>query len=173
MAVFTYSQVDDLLLGDITLGARANADKYVIDATEEINSCLGYRYELPLPWGDEVPTPNPAPIPNYSKLLLKRCANLIASGRMIMALAVGGEDLSTHAYGNSLLTEGHLMMESLCNGNTDIPNAVIIDVVVSGIDRGPSIQQQDATSGVDAFYTFVGPSTFVTSDPWQSGTMAR
>lgn len=156
----TYSEVDDLLLGDITLGGGARADKYVQDATDEIDSCLGYRYVLPLA----------NTTPAYAKLVLKQCANKLASGRLIMALAAGGEDTSQHAYGYALVQEGMATLNGLCSGLIDIPGALLVNPVAAGRDVGPSLGNQDASSGMDAFYTFVNDPTS-TSINWAPGVM--
>jgi hypothetical protein len=164
----TYSEVDDLLLGDITLGTGARADKYVQDATDEIDSCLGFRYELPLNL-DYIGDPDNA-VPSYAQLVLKQCANKLASGRLIMALAAGGEDTSMHAYGWALVQEGMITLNGLCSGMIDLPNAVPVNPVAVGRDVGPSLGNQDSSSAMDAFYQYVSDPT-VTSITWAPGTM--
>lgn len=155
-----YSVVDDMLIGDITVGTGSRQDKYVTDASEEIDACLGYRYELPLVEVDIAP---------YAWLYLKRCANLIASGRWIMAMAVAGEDTSQHAYGLSLVQEGQTILQGLCGGAIDLPGAVPVDPVSTGRDVGPGIANQDASSPLDAFYSYtMGTETAIT---WQPGVM--
>lgn len=162
----TYSEVDDLLLGDITLSSRARPDKYVQDATDEINSCLGFRYVLPL----DLDLESEVGIPYYAQLVLKQCANKLASGRLIMALASGDEDTSMHAYGWSLVQEGMITLNGLCSGMIDLPNAVAVNPVAVGRDVGPALGNQDASSAVDAFYAFVTDPT-VESLTWAGGKM--
>lgn len=153
-----YATVDDLLIGDLTLGSGARPDKYVDDAADEIDSVLGYRYVLPL---------DPEVIPSYAMLLLKRCANFLASGRLIMALAVGGEDTAMHAYGLSLVQEGQALLAGLAGAAIDIPGATPVDPVLVGRNMGPSIVNQDASSGLDEFYAFVNGSSPVLT--WTPG----
>lgn len=162
----TYSSVDDLLLGDITLGSKARPDKYVQDATDEIDSCLGFRYVLPLDLDLESLTA----IPKYAQLVLKQCANKLASGRLIMALASGDEDTSMHAYGWALVQEGMITLNGLCSGMIDLPNAVPVNPVAVGRDVGPALGNQDSSSAVDAFYQYVTNPT-VGSINWAPGKM--
>ena len=48
MVLQAYSAVTDLLVGDITLGSTVNAEKYVQDAADEMDSKLGFIYETPI-----------------------------------------------------------------------------------------------------------------------------
>ena len=130
----TYSEVRDLLTGDLTIGSTVNRDKFVQDATDEINSRVGFVYELPL---------NPAPATHIA-LTLKRCANLIASGRLILALGAGGEDLSLHAYGESLLREGQSILHAIESGQIDLG---CDKLAVHSEGNAPTILQGDSSSG--------------------------
>jgi phage gp36-like protein len=144
--VATYSQVTDLLTGDLTIGGGVNKDRYVQDATDEINSRIGFMYLLPL-------TPTPA---THILLTLKRCANLIATGRMILALGVGGEDGSQHSYGESLLHEGQMLLSAIECGQISLG---CDKIAVQGDGNAPTILQTDSLSSVDAFYGFVNGLT--------------
>lgn len=143
----TYSEVVDLLLGDLTVSASIDRSRVVQDATDEIDACIGFIYELPLS-----PTPS-----GHIKLTLKRCANLIASGRLVMAVAAGGEDTSLHAYGESLLREGRMLLESIESGQIDLG---CTKKLVYSEGNAPSITNADSTSAVDAFYAYVSSWPF-------------
>lgn len=145
----TYSEVADLLVGDVTIGGGIDRDKFVQSATEEIDSRLGFIYVLPL-------TPSPS---SHIALLLKRCANLIASGRLFMAIAAGSEDNAVHAYGESLLREGQSILESIACGQVDLG---VTKVTVQSEGNAPSITNVDDGSPFDAFYNFVTPGNFPT-----------
>lgn len=138
----TYSEVTDLLVGDMTIGGGVDKDRFVQDATDEVNSRLGFVYVLPL---------DPAPAEHIT-LMLKRCANLIATGRLILAVASGGEDTALHAYGESLLREGQNLLEAIACGQVDL-GAAKVPVHTDG--NAPIITQADSVSAVDAFYSYV------------------
>lgn len=138
----TYSGVADLLLGDLTLSASLDKARFVQDATDEIDACIGFIYELPLS-----PTPS-----GHIQLTLKRCANLIASGRLVLAVGAGGEDGSLHAYGESLLREGRMILESIESGQIDLS---CTKKPVHSEGNAPTILNAETSSGVDAFYAYV------------------
>ena len=138
----TYSGVADLLLGDLLISATLDKARYVQDATDEIDACIGFIYELPLS-----PTPS-----GHIQLTLKRCANLIASGRLVLAVGAGSEDGSLHAYGESLLREGRMILESIESGQIDLGS---IKKPVHSEGNAPTILNADSTSAVDSFYAYV------------------
>lgn len=154
----TYSGKSDLLIGDTTIGGGLDAQKFVQDATDEINSRIGAIYTLPL-----------GATPEHITLTLKRCANLIASGRLLLAVGAGGEDLALHAYGESLVREGQAILDAIANGQIELG----VDKVPTQTEgNAPSIINQDSASGVEAFYDYVNGL----SDPglhgapiWRSG----
>ena len=156
----TYSKVGDLLTGDVTIGGSFDRDRYVQDATDEINSRIGFTYQLPL-------SPVPA---EHIALTLKRCANLIATGRLVMAVAMGSEDASVHAYGASLLSEGQQLLTAIDCGHIDLGCAKL---AVQSEGNAPTIVQADSSSAVDAFYGYVNGTvqTGVLGDPiWTPNT---
>lgn len=142
----TYSAVTDLLVGDLTIGNSVDKDRYVQDATDEIDSRIGFMYVLPI-----------AGAASHIVLMLKRCANLIGTGRLVLALGAAGEDSSVHAYGESLLREGQMLLSSIECGQLALGTP---KVTVQSEGNAPSTTNYDSSSAVDAFYTFVSPGTY-------------
>lgn len=105
-----YSDTEDLLTGDLLISATVDPAKFVEDAAEEIDSKLGFLYVLPLP----------ADMPLYQQKLLKQINNKLASGRLIMGVAIAGEDNSLHAYGNRLVAEAMNELMLIANGKVDL-----------------------------------------------------
>jgi phage gp36-like protein len=114
---------------------------YIDGARDEIDGRIGRLYVLPL-------TPAPAA---HVALTLKNCNKFIASGRLIMAQAVGGENGDVHAYGLYLLRQGEEILCRIENGDIELGTK---KVEWQSTDSGnaPSIFGQDAMSAVDAFY---------------------
>lgn len=136
-----YSSVNDLLLGDLTVAASVDKQKYVVDAGDEIDSRIGLLYVLPL--DDLAPA---------SKSLLKRINNNLATGRLIMAVAAGGEDSSIQKYADRLVTDaynelGLIMKDAL-------PLVGPERAAASRGDVGPTYSNHDEFSAVDAFEVF-------------------
>lgn len=158
-----YSSVDDLLLGDLPLGATIDRVRYVQDATDEIDSAIGSVYATPIDMTEE------GPVARHSRLLLKRINNHLATGRIILAVAVGGEDDSLHAYGVSLIREAHGALGQIATGAIDLEGAEKTDVP-SDSSSGPTIHNTDEFSGVEAFYENVMRSdSALTSPAWAPG----
>lgn len=134
-----YSDNDDLLLGDLTLGTNVNKDAYVKAAGNEMDSRIGYVYVLPLP----------DTIPDHAKKLLSKINNHIASGRLLMAVAAGGEDSALHAYGSSLVQEGYNDLALVLSGTLPLDGATRQGA--SDAQAGPTIANQDEFSAVAAF----------------------
>jgi len=139
-----YCNETDLLLGDITL-PTGSAASFVTRAADEMDAEIGEAYEIPLPTSG---------LPAHVVLRLKQCNVLIASGRLVLAQAIGGEENDTHAYGMSLLREGQGILKMICSGQIELVGATRRNVSVTG--TGPSIIQGDAASAVDAFYGYAG-----------------
>lgn len=148
-----YSTVDDLLLGDMPLGSKVDPIRFVQDAADEIDSVLGFRYVTPIDISDESTTAR------HVKLLLKRINNHLASGRLILAVDVGGEDSVLHAYGVSLIQEAIAWLTQIVNGMT-----------LEGVEEnpgedassGPTVKNEDEFSSVATFYDYV-------MTPWPGG----
>jgi phage gp36-like protein len=143
----TYSTVDDLLLGDMPVAVGFSKQKFVNDAADELDSVVGRRYKTPLNVADD------SPLPRHARLFVKRIANHIASGRLILALAAGGEDQALHAYGWSLVKGALDALEQIACGDYEIPGAEPLPgTSEEAKNAGPTVKNVDATSGVEAFY---------------------
>lgn len=134
-----YSLVSDLLLGDLAVSVSVNKQKFIDDAAEEIDSKLGFVYELPL-----------SDLPSYQKKLLKLINNKLASGRLILTLAIGGEDTALHAYGLRLVTEATNELMLIANGGVEL-DATSTATIDTSNDMRPVIHNHDAESAVDIF----------------------
>jgi phage gp36-like protein len=140
-----YSEVDNLLIGDLILSSAINKQAFVQDASDEIDSRIGPRYLTPL---------NLNALADHSAKLVRRIANNLASGRLIMAVTSAGEDLAVHNYGLYLCKEAASALAAIANGQVDLVGATPQDVFgTSG--STPAIQNEDADSAVDAFYRHV------------------
>lgn len=106
-----YSEQADLLIGDMLLSPTLDRDRYIQSAADDINAKIGYLYKIPL-----VPTDTELPL--YQVLLLKSINNKLASGRLILDVAVGGEQATLHAYGLRLISEA--MNDLMCIANGDV-----------------------------------------------------
>lgn len=87
-----WADAGDLLVGDMAFGSSFDKDRYIQDAANEMLSRIGIVYELPLP-------PLTPHLENVFRLIQAR----LATGRLIMAMAVGAEQNDLHAYGRSLV----------------------------------------------------------------------
>lgn len=146
-----YSEEGDLLVGDMPLPKGLRAQKYVDDAADEIDSMIGFIYKTPVPMLDDSPATRPA------RLLLKRLNNLLASGRLIMAMTTGGQRLELHAYGASLVSEATKVLNAIAAGDVLLTGAELIDPVEGQEPSftGPQIANVDEESNVEAFYNRV------------------
>ncbi len=166
-----YSTVDDLLLGNIPLGATFSREKFVDDAADEIDSRIGKRYVTPIDVSDS------SLVARHSRLLLKRINNFLATGRLILAIASPGEDDSLHAYGLHLVQEAQAALTQIETGIVDIVDAPE-NPDLDGVPSGPTIANADAESAVDAFYNrvMVPESDLVAGMPyrdWAPGANPR
>ena len=157
----TYSTVADLLIGDMPVAVGFSKQKFVDDAADEVDSVLGRRYVTPLDVSES------SQIPRHARLFVKRVANHLASGRLILALAAGGEDQALHAYGWHLVKNATEALAQIASGEYDLTGAPEVPGG-DAANAGPSIQNVDASSGVEAFYQnggggvqpLIGPSGY-------------
>lgn len=141
----TYCTVEDILTGDVRLPAGLDKQKFVQDATDEIDSRIGLLYQTPIDVSDTSTVPRPV------RLLLKRLAAHLATGRLILAQAAGGERSRVHAYGEMLIKEVCETLDKIQSGATPLLDVPLVD---AGGNLGslPLIANKDAESSVDAFY---------------------
>lgn len=137
----TYSEVEDLILGNIP--TPANAQKYVDDGADEIDGRIGFKYATPVVVGESA---EERPV----RLLLKRINNWLASGRLIMALDSGGEDDQLHQYGLYLVSEANKTLDMIASGEIVLPG-VDPSSPTSEIVTGPQMTTGDAYSFVEGF----------------------
>lgn len=142
----TYSEIRDLLLGELSAPENEKTIKYVQDATDEVDSKLGFLYVTPI-----VIDPNGEF--RASVLLLKRIANYLASGRLILANAASREEQFLNAYGESLLKEALLALDALASGTMPLPGATPLNPDDKGTS-GPIVNNLDQQSNVESFYAF-------------------
>ena len=140
-----YSLVGDLLTGDLPLPPYVSPQKFVDDAADEINSKIGFLYQVPVDL-------NAPDVKMPVKLLIKRINNFLASGRLIMMLTQSQEDTRLHAYGYSLVADATAALLQISTGELVLelpaPEGSETTVAVTA----PLIYNQDAESGVEAFY---------------------
>ena len=157
-----YSAEADLLIGDMMLSGTVDKTKFIDGAAEEIDAKLGFIYKLPLNPLDEA-----VELPLAQRLLLKTINNKLASGELIMAVAIGGEDTALHAYGNRLVQEAKAELLLLANGVVDLSAERLTgETDTATLDRVPGIKNHDEESAVDAF-----ENAFMRSKPfyWRPG----
>jgi len=141
----SYSEVPDLMLGDIRLPTRfGDGSSWIANAADEIDAQIGHIYVTPIVLAD---TPENRP----ALLLLKKINNFLASGRIIIDMAAAGEDRELHAYGWSLVTEATRLLTQLSTGQITIPGAIPLPGT-EGAVGGPQIFNEDEVSLVEDFY---------------------
>lgn len=142
----TYSEITDLLLGELAAPDNKVTAKYVQDAADEIDSKLGFMYVTPIVIDVNGEF-------RASALLLKRISNYLASGRLILANSASREEQFLNAYGESLIREALAALDSLSNGTMPLPGATLLNVEDKGVS-GPIIANVDPQSNVESFYDF-------------------
>lgn len=148
-----YSVVGDLLIGDVQVGTFLSPQSFVDEAADEMNARIGMLYELPLP----------TTLPTHLLILLKLINNRIASGRLIMAAAVGGEDRELHAYGESLVRDAYDDLKKILDGAIALDGAEKRDTGNYG--HGPSVNGGDEVSWVSVFEEWAYPPVLVPHAP--------
>lgn len=153
-----YSMKEDLLLGDIPLPTFVNASSYVNDAAAEMDSWLGRRYVTPLALSESDALQRP------HALTLRRINNHLATGRLILAISAGSENIRLHAYGNSLVKDALSLLRYFANPNTElIPGAIPHSTSEDVSPSGPLILNAERHSLVDSFYEATGANPMITS----------
>lgn len=140
-----YSRTQDMLVGDIPLSSGSDAERYVNDAADEIDSRIGHIYSTPVDVSDGSPVERPA------RLLLKRISNFLATGRYLMALQAPNQRLETNAYAERLIREASESLNMIAEGQIILEGAETED----GDELapvGPLINNLDPESNVEAFY---------------------
>lgn len=153
-----YSEVGDMLLGDIPKSSDADAQKYVNDAADEIDSKLGLRYQTPIVVDD-------SPAHRATELLLKRINNWLASGRYIMAKSASSSMTDINTYGLQLIKDATMALDAIVSGDVTLPGVTFLNEDDLG-RSGPMISNLDAESNVESFYAWTQQDPL--SYPWSS-----
>ena len=146
-----YCQITDLLLGDMPVGTT-NKQTFVDSAADEIDSVIGYRYQTP------VDVTGGSPVSRPSKLCLKNINVWLATGRLVIAQAVGGEDNKLQEYGAYYLRTAMEWLQKIVDGSILIQGAPLAPGAADFSD-GPVISNEDSVAMVGAFYNFAQPIT--------------
>jgi hypothetical protein len=141
----TYSSAEDLLL-TVALPAGFDKTKYVADAANEIDSTIGFTYQVPIDISDTSKVVKPA------ILLLQRINNFIATGRILMAVTSAEENAQVHAYARRLLDEAQAALVMIRDGQLVIEGAVLVNDGETSHNTGPRQFNQDKYSRVDGAY---------------------
>lgn len=140
-----YATENDLMLGDMLLGPAVSPEKYLQEAEEDVDIALGDSFEMPY----DVDDPNAI---ERTVILLRRITARLASGRLILAQAIGGEDQSLQAYGKHLISEAEQVLTAIRNGSLDFEGPTPIEGAVEY--TGPTVYNYDSESAVDSFYDY-------------------
>lgn len=147
-----YCAKEDLLTGDIPLaGKYGDGTSFVNLAADEIDGQIGHIYVTPVVFDES--TPEKAARVRPAKLLLKKINLLLASGRIVLDMAAGGEDDNLHAYGKSMHDEAVLLLNQISSGKIVLTDAPVLAEDAGNLNTGPSIVQDDPYSLVEGFYT--------------------
>lgn len=158
-----YSVVADLLIGDLLISESVDRQKFVDLAAEEIDSKLGWVYELPLRTvGSTSSSTAWQDLPLHQANILKSINNRLATGRLILTLDIAGEGTQLHAYGWHLVQEALGDLGVIANGDVDLNAERSADLAVAG-DKRPAVFQQDEESLLAGW-----ENTVMRGVPWYS-----
>lgn len=146
-----YSEVGDLLIGNVPLPPYINGETYIQNAAEEIDAVIGMLYVTPVQIAD-------SPDTRASRLILKKANNMLASGRIIMAMDAGGQDSELHKYGRYLVSEAEKIVQAISSGTIFLVGATSLGTATGG--TAPVIVNAEDKSQVDSFYDNYKPSLF-------------
>ena len=167
-----YCEVADLLTGDIPLaGKYADGTPFVNLAADEIDAEIGHRYVTPIVFDES--TPEAAAASRPSKLLLKKINQLLASGRIILDMAAGGEDKGLQQYGASMWKEATDLLEKICDGKITLIGAPLLggDDDATNQNSKVSIAQDDGYSLVQNFYDRYSTPIYPVAPPTYPGQL--
>jgi len=144
-----YCEASDLLIGNIPLSTQyGDGTGFASTAADEMDVVLGQLYVTPIVL-DDTPANRP------SQLWLKTCNKFIASGRLILDIAISAEDDNLNAYGLSMLNQGLAMLKAIQDGAASITGAIPLDPNAGAYQTGPMIFNEDSHSLVQAGYEFL------------------
>jgi hypothetical protein len=143
-----YCEESDLLIGDIPVPTYLKKDDYIQAAADEIDSHLGFIYKTPINVSEDGPLVRPA------RLLLKRIAAHLASGRLIMAQDSSGQNEELHQYGLYLVNQAMEAIQAIKSGQVKLEGALPAEGEKQSASV-PLISNLDPVSNVEAFYGMV------------------
>lgn len=137
-----YCSVESVNVGNITLPRGFNKAHYVNISADEMDVELGKVYKLPL-------GPNYDP-GSWAGKLLAKINRYLATGKIVIDAAAGGEDRSLNSYGYYHVRQANDALAAIVAGTIDLP----FDSIDTDPDRvGPvQIENREPASFVDAFY---------------------
>ena len=151
-----YSEVTDLLTGNVPTPAYLSPQKYVDDAADEIDSKIGFVYETPIDVTDSSSNPVTRPV----RLLLKRINNFLASGRLLLAVDAGAETDRVHSYGLYLIQEAQTGLDLISSGKIQLDGAEVLPMGEVSV-TAPLLYNEDSESNVEAFYDRIANPAYV------------
>lgn len=123
----TWATTSDLLVGDMAFPATFDKQRYLNDAASEMTVRMGLIYELPLPAANTLSA--------HIQAVLKLIQSRLASGRLIMNMAIGAEQADLHAYGRNLVDLAYDDLNRV-GREYDITGATRLN---TGDNRAPSV----------------------------------
>lgn len=152
----TYCKEADFLLTEEMIVSVNDKPKYIQIAQEEIDGKLGFVYVVPIDISET------STLPENQKMLLKTMAQKLASGRLLMGNALGGQSESVNAYALYLIKAAEMDLMAVANGQIDLhaprvdqagtPIGLVDDPTLSDqYARVPSAWNPDSVSPVTVF----------------------
>jgi hypothetical protein len=140
MSVTVYSEVEDLMIADLMVPDPDIKFRYLISAAREINAVVGATYVVPLNLDELEPN---------SLALIQLLSTKIASARLLMSLAIPGEDNRPNAYARYLLREAQDQLELIQLKKIPLEGATLRDDKITY--TGPGVINRDEESPLEAF----------------------
>lgn len=142
-----YCEATDLIIGDLPTPGYIDKDQWLTAGQEEIDAVIGEFYAIPVNI-QLVKMGNP-----QTALLLKRLNIYLSSGRLIMSIAIGGENKQLHAYGKALIDQALEVLKEIREGKLTLLGAQPRPGSAAGgnVNR-PVINNLDDESYVEGFY---------------------
>lgn len=160
-----YSETEDLLLGNVP--EPEDAERYVNDAADEIDSKIGFRYATPIVLDVNISAQRPG------ALLLKRINQWLSTGRLILAYDAAGEDDQLHQYGEYLVREATMAIGQIADGTITLPGALPANPD-SLPQTGPVASFADDYSLVESYSEIFGnPAVTALETPMYPAGIAR
>lgn len=142
-----YSEVADLLLGNIPLPPNDKARRAVERAADEIDGFLGTKFQVPIrPVG---------PQQRQVLSLMLTINNWLASGRLIEELTASSQLVEIHAYAQNLIRQALDVINSILRGDILLPGVPPPDGDTTVVETGPIIVNQDAESQTNFYYNSI------------------